>query len=47
MVAEGDGKLKRAAEWLKDYLSAVREAKLHPFTKTERKARSATKDIPW
>jgi hypothetical protein len=47
MVAEGDGKLKRAAEWMKDYLSAVREGRLHPYTGVERKARAATKDIPW
>ena len=35
------------ARWLRDYLTAVRSGRLHPFSIVERKAREATRRDPW
>ncbi|KAG2490744.1 hypothetical protein HYH03_010899 [Edaphochlamys debaryana] len=33
--------------WLRDYVTAIRAGRIHPFTVVERKARSATRNEPW
>ena len=38
---------KESIEWLRDYITAIKQGKLHPFTKLERKAREATRNEPW
>lgn len=38
---------KESVEWLRDYITAIKQGKFHPFTKLERKAREATRNEPW
>ncbi|GAB4817208.1 hypothetical protein N2152v2_004254 [Parachlorella kessleri] len=38
---------KESYEWLRDYVTAIRSGRWHPFTPTERKARAATRNQPW
>jgi hypothetical protein len=38
---------KESIEWLRDYITAIKQGKLHPFTKLERRAREATRNEPW
>jgi hypothetical protein len=33
--------------WLRDYCTAIKYGRLHPFTLVERKAREATRKDPW
>jgi hypothetical protein len=33
--------------WLRDYCTAIKYGRLHPFTSVERKAREATRKDPW
>lgn len=33
--------------WLRDYITAIKNGRLHPFTLVERKAREATRNEPW
>ena len=38
---------KESAAWLRDYVTAIKNGQLHPYTKLERKAREATRNEPW
>lgn len=38
---------EEAAEWIRDYLRALRHGRLKPFTFVERKARAATRAEKW
>ncbi len=38
---------KEGAAWLRDYVTAIKNGQLHPYTKLERKAREATRNEPW
>ncbi|CAD7695412.1 unnamed protein product [Ostreobium quekettii] len=39
--------VRDAANWLRDYLTAIRHGQFHPFTPIERKAREATRNEAW
>jgi hypothetical protein len=38
---------KESYAWLRDYITAIKHGRLHPFTLLERKAREATRNQPW
>lgn len=38
---------KEGTAWLRDYVTAIKNGQLHPYTKLERKAREATRNEPW
>lgn len=38
---------KAGAAWLRDYITAIKNGRFHPFTAVERKAREATRNEPW
>ena len=38
---------KESAAWLRDYVTAIKNGQLHPYTKLERKTREATRNEPW
>ncbi|KAK9865406.1 hypothetical protein WJX84_000313 [Apatococcus fuscideae] len=38
---------KDAACWFRDYLTAIKHGRWHPFTNLERKVREATRNEPW
>ncbi len=40
-------KIKAASAWLRDYITAIKKGKIHPFTTMERKVREATRNEAW
>lgn len=38
---------KEGYAWLRDYITAIKNGRLHPYTAVERKAREATRNEPW
>ena len=40
-------KAEQLKAWVRDYVQAVREGHVHPFSLLERRARAATRDEPW
>lgn len=38
---------QQTAAWLRDYLTAVKHGRWHPFTSMERRVREATRNEPW
>lgn len=38
---------RAGAAWLRDYITAIKNGRFHPFTAVERKAREATRNEPW
>lgn len=39
--------VKESAAWLRDYITAIKHGRLHPYTPTERKTREATRNEAW
>ncbi|GLI60022.1 hypothetical protein VaNZ11_002086 [Volvox africanus] len=39
--------IMEAASWLRDYITAIKNGRLHPFSLVERKARAATRNEAW
>ena len=44
---QGVTRATQTAAWLRDYLTAVRHGRWHPYTPMERRAREATRNEPW
>lgn len=40
-------KFRIASAWLRDYVTAIKNGHIHPFTSMERKAREATRNEAW
>lgn len=40
-------KLRVVSAWLRDYITAIKNGHIHPFTSIERKTREATRNEPW
>ena len=38
---------KDSIAWLRDYVTAIKNGRFHPFTVLERKAREATRNEAW
>lgn len=38
---------KNLSCWFRDYITAIKHGRLHPFTPLERKVREATRNEPW
>ena len=38
---------KDGVAWLRDYITAIKSGRFHPFTALERKAREATRNEAW
>lgn len=38
---------KESIAWLRDYITAIKNGRFHPFTPLERKAREATRNEAW
>ena len=38
---------KNLSCWFRDYITAIKHGRLHPFTPLERKTREATRNEPW
>ena len=38
---------KDSIAWLRDYITAIKSGRFHPFTPLERKAREATRNEAW
>lgn len=44
---QGVTRAQQTAAWLRDYLTAVKHGRWHPFTSMERRVREATRNEPW
>lgn len=40
-------KFRNVSAWLRDYITAIKNGQVHPFTQIERKTREATRNEAW
>lgn len=44
---QGATKAQQTASWLRDYVTAIKHGRWHPFTTMERRVREATRNEAW
>lgn len=44
---QGATRAAQTASWLRDYVTAIKHGRWHPFTATERRVREATRNEAW
>ena len=40
-------KLRNISAWLRDYITAIKNGQVHPYSQIERKTREATRNEAW